>query len=86
MQSTNKSNNLSRWGNFEMVRELDEYDFQLLESVLIQDRYLHMGKSPVTAIQKCWELCDMEFLTLKVGGWVSITDKGRALIKERSRF
>lgn len=69
-----------------MVRELDDYDFQLLESVLIKDRYLHLGRSPVSAIHKCWELCDMGLLEMKIGGWVHLTQKGKEIIKERNRF
>jgi Mn-dependent DtxR family transcriptional regulator len=63
------------------MAEISMNEKVLLESLLVESKYLHMGKFPVTAIQICFELSDKGYIIIDDNNMVSITDKGREVLK-----
>ena len=55
---------------------MNEYKLSLLKSIIEKAKYLDMGKSPVSAIQACWEMEKDGYVWIDASGWVHITQKG----------
>jgi Mn-dependent DtxR family transcriptional regulator len=60
---------------------LDDYDKNLLKSVKAKAKYLHIGYSPVSAIDRGFRLANEGYLHIK-DGWVTITPKGLEALNE----
>jgi predicted methyltransferase len=65
------------------MSEIDTINLQLLESVASKPRYLDLGKSPVGAISRAWNLAERGYVVIEEG-WVSITEKGRQAMERNS--
>lgn len=59
---------------------MDDYDRSLLESLREGPKVLHMGSSPVSAIDRGFRLINDGYLHMDHDGWVSLTQKGREII------
>lgn len=55
--------------------DINEYDKTLLETLKEGSKYLHMGSSPVLAIESAFKMCGLG-LTIMADNDIHITQKG----------
>lgn len=55
-------------------------DFYLIESVREKARFLHMGYSPVKAIERCFMLANEGIVKIDSEGWMSLAPVTRAAL------
>ncbi len=53
----------------------------LLQSINENRKYLHMGNTPVKAIELAWHWEDLGLIYTDDEGFLNITDKGKTLLK-----